>query len=45
MSRAQRGEEPINHSLWKTHRTRGLMGEPTEESSAYVDAGHTFALG
>lgn len=35
----------MNHSQWKTRRTRKLLGETVEESSAYVEAGHAFALG
>lgn len=35
----------MNHSQWKTRRTRNLLGEQVEESSAYVEAGYTFALG
>ncbi|MFF7555387.1 helix-turn-helix domain-containing protein [Streptomyces olivaceus] len=35
----------MNHSQWKTHRTRRLLGEQVEESPAYVDAGYAFALG
>ncbi|AUG80169.1 transcriptional regulator [Kitasatospora sp. MMS16-BH015] len=35
----------MNHSQWKTRRTRKLMGESVEESAAYVEAGYAFALG
>ncbi|MFF3402622.1 helix-turn-helix domain-containing protein [Streptomyces sp. NPDC002659] len=35
----------MNHSQWKTRRTRKLMGETVEESQAYVEAGYAFALG
>lgn len=35
----------MNHSQWKTRRTRRLLGEAVEESAAYVEAGHAFALG
>ncbi|MEV6973040.1 helix-turn-helix transcriptional regulator [Kitasatospora sp. NPDC093806] len=35
----------MNHSQWKTRRTRKLLGEPVAESPAYVEAGHAFALG
>ncbi|MFJ5116667.1 helix-turn-helix domain-containing protein [Kitasatospora sp. NPDC088548] len=35
----------MNHSQWKTRRTRMLLGESVEESSAYVEAGYAFALG
>lgn len=35
----------MNHSQWKTRRTRKLLGERVEESSAYVEAGQAFALG
>jgi ribosome-binding protein aMBF1 (putative translation factor) len=35
----------VNHSQWKTRRTRKLLGEPVEESPAYVEAGYAFALG
>ncbi|MBQ0984846.1 helix-turn-helix transcriptional regulator [Streptomyces sp. F63] len=35
----------MNHSQWKTRRTRKLLGETVEESPAYVEAGHAFALG
>ncbi|MEV7895876.1 helix-turn-helix domain-containing protein [Streptomyces cyaneofuscatus] len=35
----------MNHSAWKTRRTRKLLGETVEESAAYVEAGHSFALG
>ncbi|MFJ8842853.1 helix-turn-helix domain-containing protein [Streptomyces cyaneofuscatus] len=35
----------MNHSTWKTRRTRKLLGETVEESAAYVEAGHSFALG
>lgn len=35
----------MNHSQWNTRRTRKLLGEQVEESSAYVEAGYAFALG
>jgi ribosome-binding protein aMBF1 (putative translation factor) len=35
----------VNHSQWKTRRTRKLLGETVEESPAYVEAGHALALG
>ncbi|MCC3773961.1 helix-turn-helix domain-containing protein [Streptomyces sp. UNOB3_S3] len=35
----------MNHSQWRTRRTRKLLGETVEESPAYVEAGHAFALG
>ncbi|MFP8943164.1 helix-turn-helix domain-containing protein [Streptomyces fenghuangensis] len=35
----------MNHAQWKTRRTRRLLGEAVEESSAYTEAGHAFALG
>ncbi|AXE78339.1 hypothetical protein GCM10010207_88460 [Streptomyces atratus] len=35
----------MNHSQWKTRRTRRLLGEPVEESPAYREAGYAFALG
>ncbi|MGW0824214.1 helix-turn-helix domain-containing protein [Streptomyces sp. NPDC002845] len=35
----------MNHSQWKARRTRKLLGERVEESSAYVEAGYAFALG
>lgn len=35
----------MNHSQWKTRRTRKLLGERVEESPAYVEAGYAFALG
>jgi ribosome-binding protein aMBF1 (putative translation factor) len=35
----------VNHSEWKTRRTRKLLGESVEESPAYVEAGYAFALG
>ena len=35
----------MNHSRWKTRQSRKLLGETVEESPAYVEAGHTFALG
>ncbi|WP_225845452.1 helix-turn-helix domain-containing protein [Streptomyces sp. HPF1205] len=35
----------MNHSQWKTRRTRRLLGETVEESAAYVEAGQAFALG
>jgi len=35
----------MNHSEWKTRRTRKLLGETVEESAAYVEAGYAFALG
>ncbi|MGW1226794.1 helix-turn-helix domain-containing protein [Streptomyces sp. NPDC001478] len=35
----------MNHSTWKTRRTRRLLGETVEESAAYTEAGYAFALG
>nr|WSZ97971.1 helix-turn-helix domain-containing protein [Streptomyces sp. NBC_00857] len=35
----------MNHSQWKTRRTRKLLGETVEESPAYREAGYAFALG
>ncbi|MER7748282.1 helix-turn-helix transcriptional regulator [Streptomyces bacillaris] len=35
----------MNHSAWRTRRTRKLLGEEVEESIAYTEAGHSFALG
>jgi ribosome-binding protein aMBF1 (putative translation factor) len=35
----------MNHSQWKTRRTRKLLGDSVEESQAYVEAGYAFALG
>jgi ribosome-binding protein aMBF1 (putative translation factor) len=35
----------MNHSRWKTRRSRKLLDETVEESPAYVEAGHAFALG
>lgn len=35
----------MNHSQWRTRRTRKLLGESVEESPAYVEAGYAFALG
>ncbi|MGW4892718.1 helix-turn-helix domain-containing protein [Kitasatospora sp. NPDC004240] len=35
----------MNHSRWRMRRTRRLLGESVEESPAYVEAGHAFALG
>ncbi|MFH8882369.1 helix-turn-helix domain-containing protein [Streptomyces californicus] len=35
----------MNHSAWRTRRTRKLLGETVEESAAYIEAGHSFALG
>ncbi|MBB5966244.1 helix-turn-helix domain-containing protein [Planomonospora venezuelensis] len=35
----------MNHSQWKTRRTRRLLGETIEESPAYVEAGYALALG
>ncbi|HEY9524159.1 MAG TPA: helix-turn-helix transcriptional regulator [Thermopolyspora sp.] len=35
----------MNHSQWKTRRTRKLLGETVEESPAYVEAGYALALG
>lgn len=35
----------MNHAQWKTSRSRRLLGEKVEESPAYVEAGHAFALG
>ncbi|MEV8389569.1 MULTISPECIES: helix-turn-helix transcriptional regulator [unclassified Streptomyces] len=35
----------MNHSRWKTRRTKKLLGETVEESPAYVEAGYALALG
>ncbi|WP_372445135.1 helix-turn-helix domain-containing protein [Streptomyces verrucosisporus] len=35
----------MNHARWRTRRTRRLLGEAVEESPAYAEAGHAFALG
>ncbi|MFE9889942.1 helix-turn-helix domain-containing protein [Streptomyces scopuliridis] len=35
----------MNHSQWKTRRTRKLLGETVEESPAYIEAGYALALG
>ncbi|MGC0414960.1 helix-turn-helix domain-containing protein [Embleya sp. AB8] len=35
----------MNHSQWKTRRTREFLGESVEESPAYQEAGYAFALG
>lgn len=35
----------MNHSHWKTRRSRKLLGESVEESPAYLEAGYAFALG
>ncbi len=35
----------MNHSQWKTRRTRKFLGESVEESAAYTEAGYAFALG
>ena len=35
----------MNHSQWKTRRTKKLLGEAVEESPAYVEAGYALALG
>ncbi|MGY1453474.1 helix-turn-helix domain-containing protein [Streptomyces sp. SS8] len=35
----------MNHARWRTRRTRRLLGEAVEESPAYTEAGHAFALG
>ncbi|RDG35798.1 helix-turn-helix domain-containing protein [Streptomyces corynorhini] len=35
----------MNHSQWTTRRTRKLLGETVDESPAYIEAGHAFALG
>ena len=35
----------MNHSRWKTRRTRKLLGETVGESPAYREAGDAFALG
>ncbi|WP_327428751.1 helix-turn-helix domain-containing protein [Streptomyces sp. NBC_01236] len=35
----------MNHSQWKTRRTRKLLGEEAAESPAYAEAGYAFALG
>lgn len=34
----------MNHSQWKTRRTRKLLCESVEESLAYAEAGYAFAL-
>lgn len=35
----------MNHSRWKTRRTKRLLGETVEESPSYVEAGRALALG
>ncbi|MFP8885772.1 helix-turn-helix domain-containing protein [Streptomyces mangrovi] len=35
----------MNHARWRTRRTRRLLGGAVEESPAYTEAGHAFALG
>lgn len=35
----------MNHSEWRTRRTKRLLGETVEPSPAYVEAGHALALG
>ncbi|MGW5879674.1 helix-turn-helix domain-containing protein [Nocardiopsis terrae] len=35
----------MNHSQWRTRRTRRLLDEQVEESPAYTEAGYAFALG
>ncbi|GAA2336332.1 helix-turn-helix domain-containing protein [Streptomyces kunmingensis] len=35
----------MNHTQWKTTRTRRLAGENVEPSAAYVEAGYALALG
>lgn len=35
----------MDHSQWRTRRTRKLLGETVGESPAYVEAGYAFALG
>ena len=35
----------MNHSPWKTRRSRKLSGDSVEESPGYVEAGCAFALG
>lgn len=35
----------MNHSQWRTRRTRKLLGEQVEESAAYTEAGYGFELG
>lgn len=35
----------MNHSQWKTRRTKKLLDETVEESPAYVEAGYALALG
>jgi ribosome-binding protein aMBF1 (putative translation factor) len=35
----------VNHSQWKTRRTKRLLGETVEESPSYTEAGHALALG
>src|SRR5882757_9756375 len=47
--RDRAGGPLMNHAEWQTRRTRRLtrelLGETVEESAAYVEAGHAFALG
>ncbi|WP_256103814.1 helix-turn-helix transcriptional regulator [Streptomyces sp. ODS05-4] len=35
----------MNHSQWRTRRTRKLLGQQAPESLAYQEAGYAFALG
>jgi len=35
----------VNHSQWKTRRSRKLLDETVEKSRAYVEAGYALALG
>ncbi|CAL9382353.1 hypothetical protein SUDANB121_01093 [Nocardiopsis dassonvillei] len=35
----------MDHSAWRTRRSRALLGERVEEPPACVEAGHAFALG
>ncbi|MGZ2358332.1 hypothetical protein LRE75_16780 [Streptomyces sp. 372A] len=35
----------MKHSEWRTRRTRKLLGETVEDSSACTEAGYAFALG
>src|SRR5215468_6054965 len=39
------GGQAVDHSQWKTRRSRKLLDETVEESPAYVEAGYAFALG
>ncbi|MFE9102461.1 helix-turn-helix domain-containing protein [Actinomadura geliboluensis] len=35
----------MNHSQWKTRRTKKLLGETVKETPSYIEAGHALALG